>query len=345
MGDSLPFARFKGVEVHKIMRLVSTNGYALFDIDDHLICEIDELAYQQNPYLKFMRLSDGKHRRTSAASYGSTLDQSGGGSGGAGSFSALPPLVGTDGSPYTFTPPDLRPGAINWVRPSSRAVKPIVPPPSVRTIYQDMIDAQMFAQAQKFLMLYSGVGDFASMQKTTEEFFKIPKGETKFGELVGYRFWLVEHRNWNLWSFTQPSMWEPHKPMTGNPRETLHHGTGSRGLGVYAFKDLDGLHNELQHCYSQFAKYIVLGHPWIEDLGAHRFNNYMEFHCIGAVWGTVKLWGDVVEHETGYRAEYAKIFELHSCFGIAELGLNFIHIRARHEQKAGNDDKSIPREQ
>jgi hypothetical protein len=32
------------------------------------------------------------------------------------------------------------------------------------------------------------------------------------------------------------------------------------------------------------------------------------------VWGSVRLWGEVVEHETGYRAEFARIISLDGIF-------------------------------
>lgn len=52
------------------------------------------------------------------------------------------------------------------------------------------------------------------------------------------------------------------------------------------------------------------------DIGIHAFK--LQRHALkfasewgGAlVWGRVHLWGDIVEHEIGYRAEYARIFAI-----------------------------------
>lgn len=37
------------------------------------------------------------------------------------------------------------------------------------------------------------------------------------------------------------------------------------------------------------------------------------------VSGTVRLWGDVVEHEFGYRAEFAKLHSLDKIYGDGDL--------------------------
>jgi hypothetical protein len=41
-----------------------------------------------------------------------------------------------------------------------------------------------------------------------------------------------------------------------------------------------------------------------------------------AVFGTVAIWGQVVEHELGYRSEFAKIKSLDSAFGLDSNGLD-----------------------
>lgn len=42
--------------------------------------------------------------------------------------------------------------------------------------------------------------------------------------------------------------------------------------------------------------------------------------------GTVRLWGEVIEHERGYRAEFAKVHSLDHVFGEADLAA----LRARY---------------
>lgn len=47
------------------------------------------------------------------------------------------------------------------------------------------------------------------------------------------------------------------------------------------------------------------------------WNPYVETETVVA--GTVKMWGDVVEHERGYRAEFAKLNSLDAIYGPGDL--------------------------
>lgn len=90
----------------------------------------------------------------------------------------------------------------------------------------------------------------------------------KVGEIIGWRMWRV--RKGYLYPYSQEKMWVPKEPMNGNVPDHGHE-------GIWAFKekrpaiakmtDTDGL----------------------------------------TVYGSVKMWGQVVEHELGYRSEYAAI--------------------------------------
>jgi hypothetical protein len=46
------------------------------------------------------------------------------------------------------------------------------------------------------------------------------------------------------------------------------------------------------------------------------------------LWGSVRLWGEVVEHEIGYRAEFARIISLDGIFPTENDGL-LISLRAQ----------------
>jgi hypothetical protein len=99
---------------------------------------------------------------------------------------------------------------------------------------------------------------------------------TKFGELTGYRVW--ELRLGHLKSTYMDYFWMPGK-VAGLIEGQRIEDYGP--AGIHAFKEPHG--------------------PLLMLLG-----------CTGhdLVFGTVKLWGDVVEYERGYHAEFASIVSL-----------------------------------
>lgn len=88
------------------------------------------------------------------------------------------------------------------------------------------------------------------------------------GELVGWRVWRL--RNGFLQSFSASYCWFPGYPVHGSPDD---YGEG----GIWAFKEP---HHAL-----------------------YKLNKMGDESVMGSVW----LWGDVVEHDIGYRAEFAEI--------------------------------------
>lgn len=96
--------------------------------------------------------------------------------------------------------------------------------------------------------------------------------ETKFGEIIGWRIWRARPGGY-LQSYSAQRIWLPGQPMTGNPTTVNH-------AGVWAFKDEE----------RAAKKAIDEGYGWVV--------------------GRVKLWGTVIEHDYGYRAENALIVSL-----------------------------------
>jgi hypothetical protein len=72
--------------------------------------------------------------------------------------------------------------------------------------------------------------------------------------------------------------WLPHIAVQGDPY--------AEGAGVHAFKSLD-----------EAFKYADQAINWIFPSG-------------GVVVGHVALWGDVIEHEHGYRAQYGSVHSI-----------------------------------
>lgn len=92
----------------------------------------------------------------------------------------------------------------------------------------------------------------------------------RVGEIIAYRMWQLAGDY--LQSYSMERIWAPEEAMTGEPSD---HGD----KGIWAFKEKNR------------AIYKML-------------------QCSNAVYGSVKLWGKVIEHELGYRAEYAKIVSI-----------------------------------
>jgi hypothetical protein len=94
-------------------------------------------------------------------------------------------------------------------------------------------------------------------------------------ELIGWRIWWI-NPDLSLKSYSRDTIWHPGKPMYGLPQD-------DGVAGVWAFK-------ERRRATRKAA----------ENRRDHG----------GYAWGTVALWGEVIEHEYGWRGEYARIVSL-----------------------------------
>ena len=112
------------------------------------------------------------------------------------------------------------------------------------------------------------------------------------GEIIAWRCWRRRRPNGLLESMAVAAVWVPGEAMTMNTVKSLtppFHIPIKRlpiyaGEGVHAFKTLDMVKFE----------YGVAGlHGTI-------------------VYGAVALWGEVIEHEHGYRAEFGMVHSIHS---------------------------------
>lgn len=96
---------------------------------------------------------------------------------------------------------------------------------------------------------------------------------TQFGEITGYRFWNY-HRGF-LKSASQEYIWMPGKVAGLQEGQTLD---DYGAAGIHAFKSQSDM--------------------------------VLQSYRGDLVFGTVKLWGDVIEYESGYHAEFASITSL-----------------------------------
>ena len=104
-----------------------------------------------------------------------------------------------------------------------------------------------------------------------------PHSGFQFGKLVAYRIWRIDRNR--LISLSAGYVW---KPGTNGPAQGMDAYSG----GFYAFKELS-------------EALELSGGPRSRHGRRHPY-----------AIGKVSLWGEIVEHEFGYRAQFAKIIEL-----------------------------------
>lgn len=103
----------------------------------------------------------------------------------------------------------------------------------------------------------------------------IPYTGIRAGELIGWRFWRLDECGAGLTflrSAYMPHIWHPDKPMTGSLKE---------GYGVFSWKD--------------------------ERLATLECTKWTSPEDPRLVIGSIAHWGEVAEHEKGYRSERAEI--------------------------------------
>ena len=141
----------------------------------------------------------------------------------------------------------------------------------------------------------------------------------RLGEIIGWRVWRIHQSGMLHSGALSAARWLPKTPMVGNPSAVGPYGDPE---GVHAFlEDGDGVmeaigdyrphgrcdemnrdHFMMRRKEDRMKKYGVT----VLNPLAHLNPLYPE-EFIGVAIGKVALWGTVIEHEKGYRAEYAQI--------------------------------------
>lgn len=152
------------------------------------------------------------------------------------------------------------------------------------------LSSAQLAAAQQFL--FGSLFEFAT---------PLPSVVTT-GELIGYRgWWLI---NGYLYSIAHERRWEPGAVMEGDVdnwvRDTIEG-------GVYSHKDAEISSKHGVGFGRMLDRMSATSLMWM--LGLSRHHEFIR-DADAFVAGTVKLWGQVVEHEHGYRAQFARIASL-----------------------------------
>lgn len=111
------------------------------------------------------------------------------------------------------------------------------------------------------------------------------------GEIVGYRCWRVEKGL--LRSVYQTDIWKPGAVLEGRELGDWD------SRGIHAWKDPASkeYHDYIRGYLNSRDMFLILGREPRDEKPA-------------MVTGTIFMWGDVVEHERGWRAEYARVRSL-----------------------------------
>lgn len=108
----------------------------------------------------------------------------------------------------------------------------------------------------------------------------LERAGTTFGEIIGWRMWTI--RRGYLYAYSRDELWVPKEPMVGKPDDY-------NDAGIWAFKE---------------RKRAIL-----KMLNDRHHSDRM------TVCGSVMLYGTVIEHKDGYRAEYGMIKSLDDICG------------------------------
>lgn len=145
----------------------------------------------------------------------------------------------------------------------------------------------------------------------------IPYAGLTSGEITGHRGWIVltTPNGLALRSLAHHFIWEPSATITGDINEAvMYNGFQPIYGGVYAFRDRNGLNLEIAEAaaihWPQWRIEINTQHKWL-----------------GFALGTVKLWGETVEHEKGYRSSFAKLTSIDGFIGIDDFNLQALRDR------------------
>lgn len=161
--------------------------------------------------------------------------------------------------------------------------------------------------------------DMAEVEPPRLDLKSLPYAGIRSGELTGHRLWYVQSDLTLCSLINTDCEWKPGEIISGDVYEELdpwRHALTGKQLwgGVYAFRDAEQLGADTRALLlERFPNEIVTPRPGpfeMDPLTAMAFYGsaaYRTKTIIGFAIGTVSLWGEVFEHEGGYRAQFAKV--------------------------------------
>lgn len=149
----------------------------------------------------------------------------------------------------------------------------------------------------------------------------IPYSGVRAGEIIGHRLWWVIKEKGMDWicSIAHRRLWKPGETIYGNLTQVVSGIFTPIYGGVYSFGSKGAMIAEI----AATENMVRLRNKNDDDYVGWAFNPFMVWDGLDEtrtfVSGKIKMWGDVVEHETGYRAEYAKLISIDKAYGECDL--------------------------
>lgn len=126
----------------------------------------------------------------------------------------------------------------------------------------------------------------------------IPHAGIRTGEIIGWRAWIVLN-DYSLCSLTHFLVWEPGVVISGDINEVVGTTFGAPIYGgVYSFKSYE-------YCRKEFERSLGWADVYVPET-ILLTNNFQPVEVVGLAVGTVKQWGETVEHRLGYRSQFAR---------------------------------------
>lgn len=145
---------------------------------------------------------------------------------------------------------------------------------------------------------FSALGTVSERQRDAAR--TIPREGIRAGEIVAYRIWEVMGED--LLSVSMRTLWVPSETMAGDI---------DAGNGIYCFKDVKSA-EDLCHDFSIIS-----------------FNSHVS--------GSIEIWGDIIEHEHGYRAQFAAIKSLDGFCSSGFGAVSLDRLREKYLDAPAND--------
>jgi hypothetical protein len=155
----------------------------------------------------------------------------------------------------------------------------------------------------------------------------IPYAGIRTGEVIGRRLWWVVKEKGEDWicSLAHRRLWKPGETIYGDVYKlVLNCPSIDIYGGTFSFSSQASLNAEI----AVQERNIIYVKEMEERYGSEAL---LSRFCLEEtrtfVSGKIKMWGDIVEHETGYRAEYAKLVSLDEVYG---NGCDLEKLRAKY---------------
>lgn len=143
----------------------------------------------------------------------------------------------------------------------------------------------------------------------------VPYAGIRTGELIGHRLWWLLPCG-HLSSLAHRRVWVPGETVYGDVDKAIMHDEWIYYPiwgGVYSFASRSSLSREVDDLLIRLHRFKTGQATWMWP----SWNPYRE--CEGVVTGTIKMWGEVIECEHGYRAEYAKLTSIIAVHGQGDV--------------------------